>query len=115
MKMGSQELSEWINRLIEENKLYKFYLSKHWKKLKEEVLNEQHHECQECLKKGILTHTNTVHHINFVKTRPDLALSKTYIDLKGQTKPQLIAVCEECHNKLHKRFTKKEPLTEEWW
>ena len=113
--MNKEYLVEWINHLISINKVELFYHSKEWLKLKKEVLQEQHYECQECLKKGILTKAFTVHHVNFVKNRPDLALSKTYLDEFGKERMQLEAVCEKCHNKLHGRFTKKEPLTEEWW
>lgn len=113
--MNNQSLVKHINELIEKDKVYLFYHSKEWLNLKKEVLRDQHYECQECLKKGILTKSNTVHHVNFVRNRPDLALSKTYIDDKGIVRKQLIVVCEECHNKLHKRFQKKDLLTEEWW
>lgn len=113
--MQTDNLVRWINKLISEDKVYLFYHSKEWLHLKREVLKEQHHECQECLKKGILTKSNTVHHVNFVCNRPDLALSKMYVDDKGKIQRQLIVVCEECHNKLHNRFTKKTLLTEEWW
>lgn len=113
--MTKSELVKWINELIKQDKVYLFYLKKEWKNLKEEVLREQHYECQECLKKGILTKAYTVHHVNFVKNRPDLALSKTYTDDDGNEKMQLESVCEECHNRLHNRFTKKPLLTEEWW
>lgn len=113
--METQQLVQWINELIKQDKVYLFYLSKEWKKLKKEVLKEQHNECQECLKKGILSKARTVHHINEVKKRPNLALSKIYLDDKGIERMQLEAICEECHNKIHNRFTKKPPLTEEWW
>lgn len=110
-----EQLIKWINELIKRDEVYLFYFDDEWKCLRKEVLREQHKECQECLKKGILTKANTVHHVNYVKNRPDLALSKTYIDDKGKEQRQLIVVCDECHNKLHNRFTKKPPLTEEWW
>lgn len=113
--MSKEYLVRWINDLIKQDKVHLFYHSKEWLHLKKEVLKEQHYECQECLKQGILTKAYTVHHINYVKNRPDLALSKTYVDDKGIERMQLESVCEECHNKLHNRFTKKMPLTEEWW
>lgn len=126
--MNNQELSTWIRKLIEENKLYKFYKSKEWIELKEEVMKDQHYECQECLKQGILTTRSdeqediknklTVHHVQFVKNYPELALSKFYY-YKGIQYRNLIVVCFDCHNKLHKRFDYKnynqKQLNEEKW
>lgn len=113
--MEKRLLVEWLIGLIQNDNLVVFYVSSIWKKTKKEVLIEQHYECQECLKKGILTRADTVHHINYVRNRPDLALSKTYIDSNGIERMNLEAICFECHNRVHNRFTKKEPLTEEWW
>lgn len=113
--MNKNELVSWINYLLSIGKIGIFYNCAPWKKLKAEVLEEQHYECQECLKLGILTKADTVHHINYLKNRPDLALSKTYIDKDGKKKMNLEAICFDCHNKVHKRFVKKQPLTEEWW
>lgn len=113
--MNKKDLVGWINSLITSNELWRFYSSKYWIKLSREVLKEQHYECQECLKKGILTKANTVHHVNFLKDRPDLALSKYFIDDQGHKQKQLIAICFNCHNKVHNRFIKQEPLNEERW
>lgn len=121
--MNNKELGSWINKLIEEDKLYKFYKSKEWINLKEEVKKEQHYECQECLKQGILTteedeNTLTVHHVQFVKKHPELALSKFYY-YQGIQYRNLIVVCFDCHNKLHHRFNykhnNKKQLNEERW
>lgn len=106
--MSDYELALWIQQLINEDKLYKFYKSKYWagnktyEGLKNEVLREQHYECKECLKKSpkLITRADTVHHVQFVRKHPSLALSK-YYEYKGKTYRNLIAVCKECHNKLH--------------
>lgn len=84
--------------------------------LKNEVLREQHYECQECLKLGKVTKADTVHHVQFVRKYPELALSK-YYTYKGVQHRNLIAVCKECHNKLHpeKHGPKKKALNEERW
>ena len=115
--MNSNELVKWINKLIEANELWKFYKSIEFRHLKEEVLIEQHYECQECKKKGIITKANTVHHVQFVRKHPELALSK-YYTYKGKQYKNLIAVCPACHNKLHpekSKFKKKKILNEERW
>ena len=98
--MNNKGLEKWINKLIEEDKLWKFYKSKEFRHLKEEILREQHYECQECKKLGKITKADTVHHVQHVRKYPELALSK-YYTYKGKQYKNLIAVCKSCHNKLH--------------
>ena len=43
-----RELEVWIQELIEKDELWRFYKSKEFRHLKEEVLKEQHYECQIC-------------------------------------------------------------------
>ena len=61
--MNNKGLEKWINKLIEEDKLWKFYKSKEFRHLKEEILREQHYECQECKKLGKITKAEKGHHI----------------------------------------------------
>ncbi|MGL5765662.1 MAG: HNH endonuclease [Sarcina sp.] len=114
--MERDKLVTWIKELIQEGKLWKFYKSKEWRKEKAEVLKEQKDECQECKRQGKITKADTVHHVQFVRKHPGLALSKYYI-YQGKQYRNLIAVCAACHNKLHpeKLFKKKEQLNEEKW
>lgn len=111
-------LEKWIKELDKSRQMYKFYKSPEWIRLKEEVLREQHHECQICKTKGRYTPTDTVHHVQYVKKHPRLALSKTYI-YNGKEHKNLIAICKSCHNKIHteKGFNKKNSafLNEERW
>ena len=115
--MNTNELVKWISELIEANELWKFYKGIAFRHLKEEVLQEQHYECQECKKQGKITKADTVHHVQFVRKHPSLALSK-YYTYKGKQYRNLIAVCKACHNKLHpekRKFKAKEQLNEERW
>lgn len=117
--MTRDELVKWIRKLQKENKLNRFYMSKEFLKLKKEVLEEQHYECQICKQQGIITKADTVHHNQFVTKYPELALSKFYY-YKGKRYRNLISVCKACHNKLHpeKHKHKKKKLkqvTEERW
>lgn len=121
--MNEIELEKWIKQLIEEDKLCKFYKSKYWYGnkdmlgLKNEVLKEQHNECQECKKVGIIKRADTVHHVQFVRKHPKLALSK-YYTYKDKQYRNLIAVCYQCHNKLHPeklKHEKKKQLNDERW
>lgn len=112
-------LAKYIRRLIAEDKIELFYYSDDWKELRLEVLEELFFECQECLKKGIYTKADCVHHINEVRVRPDLALSKYYVDSKGQRQRNLVPLCNQCHNIVHDKLgewqRKDRFMNEERW
>ncbi len=112
-------LAVYIKRLIAINRLEVFYLTEDWKELRTDVLEELHYECQECLKKGGYTKADCVHHYNEVKAHPDLALSRWFVDIKGQRQRNLIPLCNACHNIIHeklKKWQKKDKFTnEERW
>ena len=113
-----RNLAQWIEELIAEDKLYKFYKTKEWLRLRQNIFDKYHNECQECLKLGKYTRAETVHHINEVKDRPDLALSEYFIDEDGKQRPNLIPLCKRCHNAAHCRFSpaeKRPQLNEERW
>ncbi len=99
-------LSVYIRQLIKADKIEQFYFSDDWKELREKVLEDNHYECQECLKRGIYTRADCVHHHNEVRQRPDLALSRYYIDDKGQKQPNLVPLCNTCHNLVHEKLKK---------
>lgn len=96
-----RDLVKWIEQLIRDNQMYKFYKSRSWIELKNSVMEEFHHECGRCRAKGKITKAVTVHHINHVKDRPDLALSEYYIDDNGNKQRNLIPLCARCHNEVH--------------
>ncbi len=88
----------------------KVYKLKEWRELRDIVLKESHNECYDCKQLGIITlgtdeEPLEVHHINFVRVRPDLFLSKFFIDKDGKIKPNLVALCHKCHDKRHNRFS----------
>lgn len=122
--MGTKELVMWLEYLISINRLDKFYHSKYFKRVKNEVLREQHYECEMCREKGKLTivkpalkRSGVVHHIKYVREYPELALSKYYYDEFGHKHKQLIVLCNECHEIVHERAYKREPkfTNEERW
>ena len=86
-----EELTVWIPTLIAKNDIHAFYISKAWLHLRDEVLREQHYECQLCKKKGLYVPATTVHHIKTVRRFPWLAL----------TKSNLLCLCYECHYEIH--------------
>lgn len=115
--MDKNELKAWIEELIANNELWKFYKHPEWIKVKEEVLKTNHYECAICRSKGKITRydvdkngvrhrISTVHHNQFVRKHPELALSKTYT-YNGKEYINLIPVCKKCHNQLHPEKRKK--------
>ena len=97
-------LASYILKLIAEGRVAEFYQTEEWKELRAEVLEEQHNECQECLKRGDVIQATCVHHVNEVRNRPDLALSKTYTDSEGKKHKQLVPLCNACHNIVHDKL-----------
>ena len=114
-----------IRELIAKDELWRFYKSKEWIRLKEKILKENHYECSECRKQGIITRyddgrlLSTVHHVCHVRDHPELALSEWYKDYStGKLERNLIPVCKACHNKLHPekiKNRKEKFVNEERW
>lgn len=100
--MSQDELEAWIKQLIAENKLYKFYKCKEWRSLSDAVMKENNYECQHCKERGIHASARSVHHVQWVRKHPRLALSRTYT-YNGVEYKNLVPLCEDCHNKEHKK------------
>ncbi len=116
MNLTLEECGRWISRLIAENRLHEFYVSKEFRKVRWEVLEEYKYECQDCKGRGYYTKANHVHHNQYVRKHPELALSKRYI-FQGKEYINLVPLCHDCHEIRHgyRQKEKKEPLTEERW
>lgn len=99
-------LATYIRQLIEKDKIEEFYQSQDWKELRLEVLEDHHFECQDCLLRGRYTRADCVHHVNEVRVRPDLALSKYFTDIHGEKKMNLRPLCNTCHNIVHEKLIK---------
>lgn len=111
-----KKLKQWIEELIQSGELYKFYKSKQWQQLKAEVLKEAHGECVKCKAKGKVSLAVEVHHVQWVKKHPELALSRTYT-YNGKTYQNLLPLCHSCHDEEHERFEykKQKQFNEERW
>ena len=70
------------------------YQNKHWRKLRDTYLKE-HPVCEECLKKGVVTAADDVHHIKspFRGGEINYNLLLDYHNLES--------VCKECHGNIH--------------
>ncbi len=98
------------------NDIHRFYTWTKWLKVRSEVLADDKYECQDCRKKGIYVRATTVHHENYVKKHPELALEKDY-EYCGIRRRNLTSLCHDCHEARHgyrKRHYSK-PVTEEKW
>ncbi|MGO4887078.1 HNH endonuclease [Anaerobacillus sp. MEB173] len=72
-----------------------FYKSKKWKRKRESILKRDDYECRECRRYGKVHEANTVHHINTLEDRPELALLDD----------NLISLCNTHHEKMHERMS----------
>lgn len=72
-------------------KIEDFYNSSQWRRKRELILRRDGYRCQECKRFGRITPAVTVHHIQHLEDRPDLALVSS----------NLISLCRACHAKAH--------------
>lgn len=105
MIVNTDELVVWINKLIKYNNVKAFYNSSMWLKVRAEILDEQKDECQVCKGNGLYSEAVTVHHIKYLRTNPELAV----------TKSNLMAICSECHYDIHHKIIPKLQLNIERW
>lgn len=98
---------------------HKFYIWSRWIAVRKAVLQADRFECQTCKTKyRRYRKADTVHHINHLKARPDLALEMYYMDPATHAKRRnLISLCHDCHEEAHGRQASRdqEPLTQERW
>lgn len=104
-----KSLASWIRELERDGKLYRFYKTDEWLDLRDRVMRANHNECSMCKRKqpAVYTRAEHVHHVNEVRLRPELALSRTYRDATG-VHDNLLPLCRECHNAEHERFYRAE-------
>lgn len=93
---GGRDVEEWeqaIDRHFRSRtkKQTMFYKTMAWRRKRLEILERDNYECQLCKREGKYNKGNTVHHIQHMEDRPDLALADD----------NLLTVCEACHNKEH--------------
>lgn len=80
-------------------KIDEFYRSSKWLHKRELILRRDGYRCQRCKRYGRITQANTVHHIQHLEDRPDLAL----------TSSNLISLCARCHMEVHPEKHKGQP------
>lgn len=98
---------------------HSFYTWRRWKHVRAQVLAMDRHECQRCRSRyHRYTMADTVHHVNHLKARPDLALEVYYRDpATHEQRRNLISLCHDCHEEVHgyRRRGQRPVLTRERW
>ena len=93
----------------------KFYQSGEWRRLRDALLAQHHHECLLCRARGKYARAEMVHHVWFLDKRPELALARFYYS-GGIAYPQLVPLCHACHEEAHgHRHALRAPVTPERW
>lgn len=69
-------LSDWVSQLERDGRLYRFYKTKEWRALRDEVMSDHHWECEACRRRGVYRRADTVHHEHEVRKRPWMALTR---------------------------------------
>lgn len=105
----------YVEKCISED-IHCFYTWSLWERIRKQVLEMDKHECQDCKEKGRYTKATTVHHNQYVRKYPELALEIWYT-FQGKKYRNLVSLCHNCHEERHGHRKKKEvkPLTEERW
>lgn len=109
-------VAQWIRNLLKtECTPRKFYLSTLWKRKRAQILAQARYECADCKRKqpAVYSRATCVHHVKHITWAPELALSDTYTDKRGKVHPQLIPLCDRCHNARHGRVGPKPEHTDD--
>ena len=73
-----------------------FYYSQAWRSARKAYLSKQRGLCENCLKRGLYTPADTVHHIKHLTPQnindPKITLSES----------NLMALCRDCHAEMHR-------------
>ena len=77
----------------------KIYNSTKWTKLRN-AYYVQHPLCEMCLQNGITKPTEEIHHIRPISTGLDIL----EMEQIAYNSDNLLALCKECHHKLHKKL-----------
>ena len=73
-----------------------FYSSEAWRKCREAYVKSRRGLCEQCLKRGIITPAELVHH---KKPITPMNINDPNITLNWEN---LMAVCRDCHAELHR-------------
>lgn len=94
-----KKIGEWVRTISDQSYRgwHAFYHTKEWKKMRAEILERDHGQCQRCRAMGRYRKAVTVHHVKHLKDAPELAL----------TEDNLMSLCQKCHEDMHPEFRYK--------
>lgn len=113
----TDEQLRYVKQCISDNDVHRFYIWGPWKRIRKEVLKLDHNECQDCKSKGEVKTATTVHHNQYLRKHPELALD-IYYEYQGKRYRNLISLCRNCHERRHGYRKEKKSsalLTKERW
>lgn len=87
------QIGQWVRKISAESwRGWKaFYHTREWKRKRLEILQRDHYTCQRCRDNGCYTQAVIVHHMQHLRSVPELAL----------TDSNLISLCDQCHEEIH--------------
>jgi len=89
------------------NKSFMYYNTKAWRNLRLSYISDNP-LCEECLKKGIATPAEEVHHKHeFMKGKTDDDKWNLLLDPNN-----LESVCRKCHDEIHRQLVKSNRLSQ---
>jgi len=84
----------------------RFYGTQAWKKLRTYVWSRDEGLCQDCLKKGLYTPAEEVHHI--IELTPE-TIENPEVSLNPDN---LVCLCRECHRRRHNPYQRRYEVDE---
>lgn len=84
------ERNRYYDEHIRDQKSREFYHSREWLAVREQALIRDNYLCQHCLRDGLLTPADMVHHKLPIKTHWNIRLN---LD-------NLVSLCNNCHSKI---------------
>ena len=111
----TDEQVAWVRALVVQGRMYWFYVSSAWKRVRLDVLDDYKGECQPCKSRGKYSRATVVHHWFHLDEYPQYALERVVV-IDEVEHINLDAFCRDCHEEEHEhRHDVKEPLTPERW
>lgn len=79
--------------------------NKRWRKLREAALRRDRYLCRNCRRYGRQVEASTAHHVWPVEDWPEFSMCQW----------NLVALCDECHERMHDRRTRQLTALGESW
>lgn len=99
-----------LNKSERPKERQRYYQSTQWKNLRK-IYQQSHPLCEECLKHDIITPAHDIHHklSPFDPNIGEMERWKRLLDYDN-----LMALCKDCHGKLHANDQKKKKSQKKW-